>query len=73
MVKGVRMQIYYDVTLKDETKNSSISYWADSFSIDENRILRMKSKDCGDITVKIDVNERLVVRDVCVEDEFDEM
>ena len=67
------MQIYYDVTLKDETKNSSISYWADSFSIDENRILRVKSKDCGDITVKIDVNERLVVRDVCVEDEFDEM
>ena len=73
MVKGVRMQIYYDVTLKDETKNSSISYWADSFPIDENRILRVKSKDCGDITVKIDVNERLVVRDVCVEDEFDEM
>ena len=73
MVKGVRMQIYYDVILKDETKNSSISYWADSFSIDENRILRVKSKDCGDITVKIDVNERLVVRDVCVEDEFDEM
>ena len=67
------MQVYYDVTLKDETKNSSISYWADSFSIDENRILRVKSKDCGDITVKIDVNERLVVRDVCVEDEFDEM
>ena len=28
------MQIYYDVTLKDETKNNSISYWADSFSVD---------------------------------------
>lgn len=67
------MQIYYDITLKDENQNTSISYWVDSFSVDENRILRVQSKDCGDITVKIDVNERLVVRDVCVKDEFDEM
>ena len=69
----VNMQIYYDVTLKDETKNNSISYWADSFSVDENRILRVKSKECGDITVKINVNERLVVKDVVVEDEWDEI
>ena len=34
------MQIYYDVTLKDETKNNSISYWADSFSVDENKITK---------------------------------
>lgn len=67
------MQIYYDVTLKDEAKNISISYWADSFSIDENRVLRVKSRECGDITVQIDANERLIVRDVCVEDESDEM
>lgn len=62
------MQIYYDVTLKDETKNNSISYWADSFSVDENRILRVKSRECGDITVKIDDNERLIVRDVFLEE-----
>lgn len=37
----------------------------------ESRILRVKSKDCGDITVKINVNERLIVHDVCVDDEFD--
>lgn len=67
------MQIYYDVTLKDETKNSSISYWADSFSVDENRILRVKSRECGDITVRIEPNERLVVSDVFVKDEWDEM
>lgn len=64
------MHIYYDVTLKDEAKNNSISYWADSFSIDENRILRVKSRECGDITVKIDANERVIVSDVCVQDEF---
>lgn len=67
------MQIYYDVTLKDETKNSSISYWADSFSVDESRILRVKSRECGDITVRIEPNERLVVNDVFVKDEWDEM
>lgn len=67
------MQIYYDVTLKDEIKNSSISYWADSFSVDENRILRVKSRECGDITVRIEPNERLVVNDVFVKDEWDEM
>ncbi len=65
------MRIYYGVTLKDETKNSSFSYWADSFSVDENRILRVKSKECGDITVSINVNERLVVKDVVVLDEWD--
>lgn len=67
------MQIYYDVTLKDETKNSSISYWADSFSVDENRILRVKSRECGDITVMIEPNERLIVSDVFVKDEWDEL
>ena len=54
------MQIYYDVTLKDEAKNnSSISYWADSFSIDEHRVLRVQSRDCGDITVQIHPDDDL--------------
>ncbi len=63
------MKIYYDITLKDEIKNNSISYWADSFSVDENRILRVLSKDCGDITVKISADERLIINDVFIEDE----
>lgn len=67
------MEIRYDVTLKNESKNSSISYWADSFSVDEHRILRVKSRECGDITVRIDPNERLIVHDVIVTDEWDEL
>lgn len=67
------MRIYYDITLKDEFKNCSISYWADSFFVDENRILRVKSSECGDITVKIDANEKLFVREVHIEDEFDDI
>lgn len=62
------MEIKYDVVLKDESNNSSISYWADNFSVDGNRVLRVKSEDCGDITVKIGHNERLFVKDVFVED-----
>lgn len=65
------MQIRYDITL--EKGNRSVSYWADSFSVSENRILKVYSRDCGDIAVKIDSDERLVIRDVFVEDEFDEM
>lgn len=60
------MQVYYDITIKDEAKNNSVSYWADSFSVDENRILRVKSKECGNITVRIEANERLIVEDVRV-------
>ena len=63
----------YDIELKDEGKSSSISYWADSFSIDEHRILRVKSRDCGDITVQIDPNERVIINDVIVTDEWDEL
>lgn len=67
------MEIHYDITLKDEGKNNSISYWADSFSVDEHRVLRVQSRDCGNITVQIDPNERLIVRDMVVTDEWDEL
>ena len=67
------MEIHYDIELKNEDKNSSISYWADSFSIDEHRILRVKSRDCSDITVQIDPNARVIINDVIVTDEWDEL
>ena len=64
---------YYDITLKNEDTNGSVSFWADSFSVDENRILRIQSKDCGDITTKVEDYERLIVKDVVVENEYDEI
>lgn len=67
------MEIRYNVTLKDEDKNNSISYWADSFSVDKHGVLRVQSRDCGNITVQIGPNERLIVRDVVVTDEWDEL
>ncbi len=67
------MEIYYDIKLKHENKNCSISYLADSFSVDENRVLRVQSRDCGNVAVQIDLNQRLSVRDLIVTDEWDEM
>ena len=67
------MKICYDIKITNEAKNSSVFYWADSFSIDEHRVLRVKSRDCGDITVQIDPNHRLSINDVIVKDEYDEL
>lgn len=35
-------------------------------------MLRVKSEKCGDVTVRVSPNERLIVKDVIVEDEWDE-
>lgn len=66
------MARYFDVTLRDE-KNCSISYWADSFSVDENGILSVYSRDCGNIKVKIQNDEKLSVETVDVKEEWEEM
>lgn len=58
------MKILYDITIRDEAKNRYGSYLADSFSIDENRILKVKSEDYGNTTVKINSNEKLAVREL---------
>ena len=64
---------YYSVTLLNEKTNSSISYWADGFSVDKNGVLRVQSRECGDITVKIKPEEHLSVYTADVKDEFEEM
>lgn len=66
------MKIYYDITIKNDEKNNYVSYFAEGFSIDENRILKIKSKGYGDISVKISPNERLIICDVIEKDEWNE-
>lgn len=67
------MKVYYDVKLKNDIKNSSISYLADSFSVDENRILTIKHREFGNIVIEIKNNERLVVDEIFYKDEFDDI
>ena len=67
------MYRYYDVTLLNKKNNVSISYWADSFSIDKYGILRLKSEECGNITVQIEADEQVTVCTIDVLDEGEEM
>lgn len=64
---------YYSVTLLNKKTNSLVSYWADCFSVDKNGVLRVQSRECGDITVRIKPEEHLSVYTADVKDEFEEM
>ncbi len=66
------MARYFDVTLRTEN-GGSISYWADSFSVDKNGFLSVYSRDCGDIKVRILPSEKLSVETVDVKEEWEEM
>lgn len=65
------MIIYYDVTLINRKRNSKTSYVADSFSVDDNRILKIKSKVYGNLVTKIENDEELSVIELKVNDELD--
>ncbi len=67
------MQRYYDVVLENEIKKYSVFYLADSFSVDENRILKIKSREFGDVANILDDNDRIIVSDLCIKDEFDDL
>lgn len=66
------MTRYYDIKLKDKEKNYSIWYWADSFSIDKNGILRVYSEECGNVAVPLHPDYEVSVNSVDVKDEWDE-
>lgn len=63
------MGYYYDITILNDI-GGSISYWADSFSVDEHRILRVYSRDCGNVVVQLQCDEVLTVQGVIVPDEY---
>lgn len=58
--------IYYDIVLTNKRIDSEISYIADSFSVDENRVLRIKSNEFGNVVVKINNDEALTVSEIIV-------
>lgn len=67
------MARYFDITVRNDKMNRSVSYWADSFSLNEKAVLSVYSKDCGDIKVKIEPQETLTIETVDVKEEWEEM
>lgn len=66
------MKRYYDITLFNE-KGGSMSFWADSFSIDKNGVLRVQSEECENVTIQIEPNETLSMRSIEVREGCDDM
>lgn len=65
------MTKYYDVVLTDKKRNRKISFLADSFSVNDDRILKIKSKDYGDVNVQITSDEELSVNEIELKDYWD--
>lgn len=66
------MTKYYDVVLTNKNRNVKISYLADSFSVNDYRILKIYSKEYGDVVVQIENDEELSVTEIELEDEWDD-
>lgn len=64
------MSKYYDVVLTNRNRTRKTSYLADSFSVNDDRILRIKSREYGDVVVKIKNDEELTVNEIELKDEW---
>lgn len=61
------MSKYYDVVLTDKKHNNKMSMIADAFSVSEDRLLKIKSKEFGDAFVQIGADEELTVNEIELE------
>lgn len=66
------MTKYYDVVLTNRNRNRKTSYLADSFSVNDDRILKIKSREYGDLVVQIESEEELTVNEIELKDEWDD-
>lgn len=67
------MTKYYDVSLITKARNRKVCYLADHFSVDDERILRVASKEYGNIVVQIQNDEELSVKEVELREWWDGM
>lgn len=66
------MRRYYDVVLTNRKRNRKVSYLADRFSVNGDRILRIYSEEFGDVLVEIECDEELSVNEILLKDEYDD-
>lgn len=62
------MRKFYDVAITNKERNIKIFYLADSFSLDECRVLRIKSYAYGDVSVQIEKGEEITVNEIELKD-----
>lgn len=67
------MKRYYDIVIHNQITNCNVNYWADSFSISENGMLKVYSAEAGDISVMIEPTEEVTIKNVDVKEEWDEL
>lgn len=65
------MTRYYDIKIHTKNKNIFASYLADAFSINEDRILKIKSREFGDLVVQIEPNEEVTVQEIELKDDWE--
>lgn len=65
------MTKYYDVVLTSKNRNVKVSYLADSFSVNDDRILKINSREYGDVVVQIQGDEELSVNEIELRDYYE--
>lgn len=67
------MRRYYDIKVKSTNNKGTFNYWADSFSIDEYGILRVRSEEAGGCVVQIEPTEEIEIKSVDVKEIWDDL
>lgn len=66
------MKRYYDIVVSTNNNKRNVHYWADSFSISKNGILKVYSAEAGDISVMLEPTEEVTIKNVDVKEEWDD-
>lgn len=66
------MKKYYEVVLTNVKRNVITSYLADSFSVNDDRILTINSKEFGNVVIEIISDEKLTVNEIELKDKYDD-
>lgn len=58
----------YEVVLTDISLNRKVSYLADTFSVNEDRILKIMSEDYGNVVIQMESCEELTINEIKLND-----
>lgn len=67
------MTKYYDVILINKARNRKSYYLADSFSVNDDRVLKIYSKEYGNVVLQIGNDEELSIKEIELKEWWDEL